>query len=131
MPKSTLGSGYEIKIKGQKELERAFQNEKKEVLAGLKKEILAIGAFVKKDAQSNALAEISNIGPTWYRMRMGVTPVMAYIVPSSRNRGGSPRPNLAGLLSRSMQEAADKDGAEFITRVDALIDATSAKNGFL
>jgi len=131
MPKSTLGSGYEIKIKGQKELERAFQNEKKEVLAGLKKEILAIGAFVRKDAQSNAIAEISNIGPKWYRMRMGVTPVMAYIVPSSRNRGGSPRPNLAGLLSTAMHEAADKNGAEFITRVDALIDSVSLKNGFL
>jgi hypothetical protein len=129
--RSTLGSAYEIKIHGQEELERAFMAEKKEVLAGLKKEILAIGAFVRKDAQSNALAEISNIGPKWSRMRMGVTPVMAYIVPSARNRGGSPRPNLAGLLATAMQEAADKHGAEFLTRVDALIDATSAKNGFL
>jgi len=119
-----------IEIKGQKELERAFLEMRKDVLVGLKPAILELSEVVRAEAQNRARAEIANIGPRWQQMRIGVTVRGAYVAPRFRRRGGSPRPNLAGELLDSMQGALEAKAPLVERRFDELITASAATNGF-
>jgi hypothetical protein len=120
-----------IRIKGQAELERAFLQLRKEVLAELKPMLKEIGEEVRSDAQARAGADISHIGTRWDRMRTGVTLKGVYVAPTSRRRGGSPRPNLAGLLwDKAMEPARDEHEESVLRRAELLVDASAAFAGF-
>jgi hypothetical protein len=121
----------EIHVRGAKELERAFRQLRKDVLRELRPALREIGEVVRVDAQQRAGSEISQIGSTWQRMRLGVTAKGVYITPASRRRGGSPRPNLAGLLmSKSMQPAVDAHQSEVLEKLDALVAVSAKRAGF-
>jgi hypothetical protein len=120
-----------IRIRGQAELEAAFLQVRREVLAEIKPVLKEIGGEVAKDAQSRAGTEIRNIGSRWERMRVGVTMKGVYVAPTSKRRGGSPRPNLAGLLmDRAMQPALDAKQDAAYARLDELVNVSSARAGF-
>lgn len=121
----------EIRIKGKAELERAFKQLRREVLAELKPALREIADVVRRDAEQKAGAEIATIGPAWSRMRVGVSASGVFVVPKSRRRGGSPRPNLGPLLlDRAMQPALDENKAAVMARLDTLVDASAARSGF-
>lgn len=122
--------GEKIVIRGQRELEAAFMEVRRETFLGLKPALLAIGSTVKADAHNRADDEITNIGGDWSEFKIGATPRGVYVAPRRRNRGGSKRPNLAGLLRTVMQEAVDANAERTVAELDALVSAASAKGGF-
>lgn len=126
-----MPNAAEVAIKGREELERAFLEVRREVLLELKPAIAQVANEVRQDAETRAGAEISNIGPRWQRMRLGVTLKAVYIAPRSRRQGGSPRKNLAGLLmDRAMQPALDEHGEKVVHRISEVCDAAAARHLF-
>jgi hypothetical protein len=119
-----------IEIKGQKELEVAFLELRKEVFLELKAELLHAGEQVRGEAQTRAAFEITNIGPRWQQMRIGATVKGVYVAPKTRPHGGSKRPNLAGELMESMEGALDAKRDEVYAEVDAMVTASAARQGF-
>lgn len=120
-----------MRLKGGAELERAFLQLRREVLAELKPALREIADVVRSDAEQRAGANIENIGPRWQRMRVGVTAKVVYVAPTSRRHGGSPRPNLGGLLmDQAMQPALDANQEAVVARLDALVNASAAFAGF-
>lgn len=120
-----------IQVKGAAELEAAFLSLRREVLTELRPALREIGELVRADAERKADSGISHIGPAWGRMRLGVTLESVYITPRSRRQGGSPRPNLAGLLmDRAMQPALDENQEAAVARLDLLVEASAHKSGF-
>jgi hypothetical protein len=120
-----------LRVKGDKELERAFLELRREVLTELRPAMRKIGEGVRTLAEQKAGADIANIGSQWGRMRIGVTTRMFYVAPRSRNHGGSKRPNLAGLLmQKAMVPAADEKRTEMVAAVDALVKVSAHRNGF-
>lgn len=121
----------EIHVKGQKELERAFKQLRKEVLQDLRPTLLRLAEPVRATAETLAVQEIENIGDQWGRMRIGATVKGVYVAPRSKNRGGSRRPNLSGLLmSRAMQPALDQHQDRIRAEFDTVINISAAKAGF-
>lgn len=121
----------EIHVEGQKELERAFRRLRKEVLADLRPTLVALAEPVRRTAEVLAVQEITNIGDQWGRMRIGATVRGVYVAPRSRNRGGSRRPNFAGLLmSRAMEPALDQHKEKILAEFDAVINISAAKAGW-
>lgn len=120
-----------VVVKGQTDIERAFLQLRKEVLVGLKPAILEVANTVRVEAEQQAVSQIENIGPRWSQMRIGVTPKLAYVAPRARRRGGSPRPNLGGLLFTVMSTAADRHQDELFARLDELVTISAASSGLL
>jgi hypothetical protein len=121
----------EIEVKGAKELERAFRQLRREVLRELRPELRLIGNVVRVEAETLAGERISHIGPRWSKMRLGVTASGVYVAPRARRAGGSPRPNLAGLLmDRAMQPALDEHEEEVVRQFDGLISRAADRAGF-
>lgn len=121
----------EVHIKGKAELEAAFADLRREVLLGMKPELIALGERVKQEAISRAPDEISNIMGRWGQFRIGISVrnPMVYVAPKVRRRSGSPRPNLAGMLDKVMQESAEHHQEELVAGFEALVDASEAKAG--
>lgn len=128
---SAVGSVGKVTVEHARELELAFLRLRKEVLVGLKAAIIDAAEPIKTEAEANAVADIRNIGSRWSRMRIGVTPQFVYIVPASRRRRGSPRPNLAGLLQPAMEQAADDHEDSLLARIDELVTVSAARSGLL
>ncbi len=60
-----------------------------------------------------------NLTPDWSRSCTGLSePPLWFVVPGRRRQGGSPRPNLAGLLGVQMQDAADANRALVVVEVE-------------
>lgn len=114
-----------------KELDRAFGAVSKDMRKELRGELKDAAEPVRSQAESLAVGNISNIGGSWARMRVGATSRMAYVAPASKRSGGSPRPNLAPLLmDKAMQPALDANTAEVIARLERMIDRIGNSNGF-
>jgi len=121
----------EIRVQGLRELSTAFGRLSAELKAELKAELAAAAEPVRARAEALATSEIRNIGPTWSRMRVGVTPGVVYVAPKSRRRRGSPRKNLAPLLmDRAMQPALEQEEPEVVGLLDAMLGRLSDENGF-
>lgn len=133
-----------IRLEGLRELTLGFQHVSKDVSKKFRAELREVGEGVRALAESKAESDIPHIGATWARgsfggagapwarMRLGVTSSMVYIVPRSRRRGGSPRPNLAGLLlNRAMTPAADELREATVVKVEGMLERITAENGFL
>ena len=115
-----------LRVQGLRELEQAFARfgaAEKKMLAG----VLASAAEpVRERAQELASHNITNIGPRWEQMKVGVTTKLVYVAPRARRRRGSPRPNLAGLLmDKAMQPALDEKAPE----VESLLDVALGELG--
>ena len=122
----------EVRFRGQKELERAFAQMRREVLVGIRPALLEIGKVVAEDAHSRAQSEIRNVGDgPWSTFRIGATIKGVYVAPKRRNRGGSPRPNMGGLLLKVMEEAADAHRDEAWAKLNLLVDASAARSGLI
>ena len=120
-----------VRIRGQAELERAFTQMRRETLAGIRPALLEVGKRVAEDAHNRAPSTISNIGGPWSQFRVGTTLKGVYIAPKQRNRGGSKRPNLGGLLLNVMEEAADAHRDELWRDLNFVVDAAAARSGLL
>lgn len=121
----------EVRFRGQRELERAFMQLRRDVLVGIKPALLEIGKVVAADAHSRAQSEIKNVGGPWSEFRIGATIQGVYVAPKRRNRGGSPRRNMGGLLLKVMEEAADAHRDEAWAKLNLLVDAASARSGLI
>lgn len=120
-----------IKVKGLRELRRALDHVSREAREELIDELKQVGEPVRRTAEQYATAEISHIGNQWPQMRLGVTKKMVYVAPRQRNRGGSPRKNLAGLLiNRAMEPALGAHENEVLRRVESMLDRLGDRAGF-
>lgn len=132
-----------VRVEGLRELQRGLKNVGSDFSKKLRGELRAAGESVRSLAESKAESNIRNIGASWARgslrnvgapwarMRVGVTATMVYVAPMSRNQGGSPRPNLGGLLmTRALIPAADERQDETLLAVEHLLDVVAAENGF-
>ncbi len=112
-----------VKVHGLKELNRAFARASKDARREVRHVEGEIAEPVRRDAESLASREISHIGTQWSAMRIGVTRKSIYVAPKRRNRGGSKRPNLAGLLmDKAMQPALKKNQDNIEARVELALD---------
>jgi len=121
----------EVVIKGQREVEAAFMDVRKEVFAGMKPVLLEIASTVKEQAHTRADDEITNIGGPWSVFRIGATVRGVYVAPKQRRAAANRRPNLSGLLRTVMQEAVDANAEHTYAELDRLVDASAAGAGFL
>jgi len=119
-----------VAVEGLRELQRALLRVAAESKAGLGRRLQDAAEPVRVDSESNAVSEIRNIGDRWSQMRLGVIQSGVYVAPAARRAGGSPRPNLYGLLLRSMTEALDSNSERIVEAVDRMLDEISAANGF-
>lgn len=122
-----------IIVRGLPELERALMLYGDLTKKEMKKTLATVAEPVKRRATGLADSNISRIGHRWDQMRIGVIPSGVYIAPASRRRkGGSPRPNLAGLLlNKSMIPAVTESEPEVLTALKAMLDVVAAESGFL
>lgn len=130
-----LGEVGKLGVKGQKELERAFLDLRRDVLIGLKPAILAEAEDVRRAAVFQVTEgedKTTNIGVKWSQVRIGVTPQLAYIAPKiRRSRGGLRRPNLAPKLAAAYEDAANQEADAFLARINELVTLAAAKNDLL
>jgi hypothetical protein len=120
-----------IRVKGLKELDRAFKAMDKELQKELRAELKQAAEPVRDLAEQKATAGIRNIGPQWGQMKLGVTARSVYVAPKARRHGGSPRPNVGLLLmEKAMFPALDENEEKVERGVEELIDRLARKNGF-
>jgi hypothetical protein len=120
-----------VKVRGLRELNRAIKQVEKDLRKELRDGLKDVAEPVRSTDEALASEKIRNIGPTWERMRVGVTTKMVYVAPKARRHGGSPRPNLAGLLmDKAMQPALDQHEGDVVNRIERMLDRVGDKNGF-
>ena len=113
-----------IEVKGFREMRRNLRNADKDLDKGLRKSLRAAAEPVRRDAEALTDRQITNIGPVWGRMRIGVTQQEVYVAPRQRGRRGKlRRPNLAGLLmDRAMQPALDRHESDIEKEIGDMLD---------
>ena len=120
-----------ITVVGLRETQAAFAEIAPEFKAGIRDELQQAAEPIKTDATFNAQSAIRHIGPVWSQMRVGVTQTEVYVAPKARRRGGSPRPNLVGLLmDKAMQPALDSNTDGVIAAVEKFTDRLGLQAGF-
>ena len=87
-----------VVVRGYSGLMRAFAQAERDVKLGLRHGLRDVAQPIAGTAEELARSRITNIGDQWPRMRVGVTQKVVYVAPRQRNKGGSKRRNLAGLL---------------------------------
>lgn len=120
-----------IHVKGLRELNRAFAQVSKELKKEMRNELREAAEPARAKAESLAVANISNIGGYWSRVRLGVTQKSVYIVPKARRRGGSPRPNVGVLLlEQAYEPAVQESEPEIRDRLEGWLDDLAHKADF-
>lgn len=119
-----------VQVRGLRELTRAFKQLDDDTRRELRSELRSVAEPVKRSATQHAIANISNIGDHWSRMRIGVTMSLVYVAPLSRRRGGSPRPKLAPLLQEAMDEGLDDNQGRIVSDLDSMLGRLAGENGF-
>ena len=118
-------------IDGLREFQRNLAKINKGASAAVRKGIRDAAKPVALRAEQHALGEISNIGLEWHRIRIGSPAGQVYLAPKMRNRGGRPRPNLAGLLmNEAMLPAVGEKREEFLRAVQKHFGRLSDSAGF-
>lgn len=121
----------EVRIRGLAELQRDLKRISKDLGKELKDELRVVAEPVRMGAERLAVQNISHIGSAWSGMRIGMTARTVYVAPKRRRRGGSPRPNLGGLLmDRAMQPALDENEDKIVARVEFMLDRLGDTHGF-
>lgn len=120
-----------VQVEGLRELQRNLAKINRGAGGAVRKGIREAAKPVARHAEGLASANIRNIGPAWGRIRIGNPAGVVYLAPKQRRRGGSPRPNLAGLLMReSMLPAVEDKRREFIAAVEKTFDDLASSAGF-
>ena len=124
-----------VRVKGLKELTRAFNGMSKDIAQDLVWELEEAADPVRKEGEHLALTTIGNMprSPQWATMRIGVSKAkgLVYMVPAMRRRSGSGRPNLAGLMQpRALDPALEANENEVVDRVDKLLARLGGEHDF-
>lgn len=107
---------------------RAIARTERDVRLGIRGELRELAKPVADHAERLALEEISRIGPSWSKMRVGVTSKIVYVAPKqrgvkSRGRSKHKRPNLATrLMDDAMQPALDNNERNIERSVEVFLD---------
>jgi hypothetical protein len=124
-----LGATGAVHVEGLKEVNRAFGKIDKSLAKEVRDALKKAGEPVRAHAETLAVGNISNIGPTWSRMRLGSTSTGVYLAPKARRRGGSGRPNLGRLLlGASMFPAIEEKADEIEREVEKALDDLTDEN---
>lgn len=117
-----------IRIRGLKELNRAFAVANREMQKDLRAALDSAASPVRRDAQANALA--LGVGVTWSSMRTGVTRSSVYVAPVARGTRvtGRKRSRFATfLMDRAMSPALEANRDKVIDEIeDAIGDMARA-----
>jgi hypothetical protein len=120
-----------VEIEGLREFQRNLAKINRGAANAVRKGIRRAADPVARHAEVTAVGEISNIGRAWSRMRIGAPAGQVYLAPKMRNRGGSPRPNLAGrLLFDAMRPAVKDKQRQFVRAVEDEFDDLTRSAGF-
>jgi hypothetical protein len=111
-----------LKVTGLREFQRACRSAEKATRTEVTKALRDVGGPVRDEAEQLAQSQIRNVGARWSGMKVGSSVRSVYIRPSARRAGGSPRPNLGGLLMRQMIAAAENKQDETIRRFEEALD---------
>ncbi len=123
-------AAFKVIVHGARELEAAFEEVKVRVDPDVGKTLSAAGRVVRDAAQDLAVANISNIGGPWSRMKSGRRGTMVYVAGKQHSSGGSPRPNLSPLLFNQALLPAARANDENTTRaVEAALQLLFASKG--
>jgi len=123
MAASSKGFHTAVDVQDYRALMRAFARADKTIQKEVKSELKGAAEPVRSDAERIAVESISHIGLPWSRMRVGITRRSVYVAPRRRNKGGSKRKNLAGLLmGEAMIPALERNEGETVARVNKAID---------
>lgn len=124
-----------VRVRGLKELARAFKGISKDLSKELVQELRQAADPVKKEAEQLALTRIRNMPrtPEWAGMRIAVAKSRGTVTmyPQRRRRGGSARPNLATLLmDEAMDPGLEHNQQKVINRIDGLLGRLGGEHGF-
>lgn len=124
MPRGVTGDT--LRVKGLRDLQRAFAVADKDVAKGFRKSLRDSADPVQRDAEVLAMTRIDRMTIPWAQMRIGVTKTGVYVAPkkrAARGRGNlRRRPNLADLMmGRSMLPALDRNQADVVRNVEGLL----------
>ncbi len=123
-------AGFKVIVRGATELEAAFEDVKVRVDPDVGKTLSVAGRRVRDAAQRLAVANISNIGPLWSRMKSGRRGTMVYVAGAQHAHGGSARPNLSPLLfNQALLPAARENEQETRAAVEAALEVLFASRG--
>jgi hypothetical protein len=119
-----------VAVKGLGDVVRGLKTVERDVRLGVRKELRGGAEPVRATAQELAVEGITNIGPVWPRMRVGVTQKAVYVAPRARSRGrrSGRRPNLAGLLmERAMEPALERHQDEVVRKIERALDRACSR----
>lgn len=116
-----------VELLGLRDLSASFAKLGADARKVLQTELKTVAAPVQRAAETETRQNISNIGPRWGLMRIGITRRSAYIAPKERSRKSRQnrrlrRPNLAGLLMDSMEQALQQQTPTVERAVDRALD---------
>lgn len=112
-----------VRVEGLNEFLRVARASEKRVRSDVRAGLREAAEPVRSRAQSLAASNISRLGPRWGAMKVGVTLNYVYVAPAARRAGGSPRPNLGGLLmQKAMSPALDEKRGEVEDRLEKVLD---------
>jgi hypothetical protein len=120
-----------VEIEGLREFQRNLQKINRGAAGAVRKGLRTAAEPARRNVETHAVKSIRNIGPQWSRMRIGAPAGSIYIAPKSRNRGGSPRPNLSRLLlNEAMIPGVGEKRKEFLRQVGKEFDRLANSAGF-
>jgi hypothetical protein len=120
-------AGATIRVKGLRELDRAFARMSKDLRTDFVWELEEAADPARTLTTQKVLGEMVNMPPTPYYagMKIGVSAAATtvYIVPSWRRSGsGRGRPNLATAIRKRMEAAVGEKSAEIEKRIGDMLD---------
>lgn len=116
-----------VRIEGLRELQRAFRAADRALARELRTALKEAGEPVRVAAEELAQSEIRNIGPRWWRMRLGVTARGVYIAPATRRSTRRSNPKFGGLLiQRAMVPAKERHQEDVVGRIEKVLDVVGS-----
>jgi hypothetical protein len=121
-----------IYVTGLRELSAAYSKLERDTRLGLRHGLHDAAEPVRRDAENLAQAQITRIGPRWWKMRTGISRNLVYVAPVQRGvktkgRLQLRRPNLADLLmDKAMEPALHRNEATVERLLDQVLDRAIA-----
>ncbi len=120
-----------IRVRGLRELDRALNAYDKDLKKEVRKELKVVAEPVRSLSEQMAVGNISNVGATWSRMKLGVKARAVYVAPRARPTGqGTARPNLARMLKAQMEASLEQKTPDVVKGFEDMIDRLTSKHGF-
>lgn len=118
-----------ILVQGLAELQRDLRAVARQAAKEVTDDLRDAAEPARAGSESEAVAEIRNIGGRWSRMRLGVTTRAVYVAPTTRRSGGSPRANLGSLLLQAMTVAVERELPAIEQRLEGALDGFISRHG--